>query len=121
VSEDRLAAEPNITRYSVPPSKLTDFISKYNFTDLHIGEQECLFLCQQRKIPLILTDDLAVREAAKRLKVVPVGSLGIIVAAYEREVASLRDAERYIADLYEVSSLFVTRAIVDMSCRGREL
>ena len=66
-------------------------------------------------VPILLTDDLAVREAAKRLKLTPVGSLGIVVRAYQSGHISLADAEHHIADLYDVSTLFVTRTIVELA------
>jgi hypothetical protein len=58
---------------------------------------------------------MAVRDAASRLKLVPVGSLGIIVAAYKHDIISFQDAKHYIADLYDVSSLFVTRDLVELA------
>ena len=63
----------------------------------------------------MLTDDLAVREQAKRLSLTPVGSLGIVVRAYCLGHISLAEAERHITDLYDVSSLFVTRAVVELA------
>jgi predicted nucleic acid-binding protein len=66
-------------------------------------------------VPILLTDDLAVREAAKHLNLTPVGSLGIVARAYRLGYLSLSDAERHIANLYDVSSLFVTRTIVDLA------
>jgi predicted nucleic acid-binding protein len=115
IPHDDLAAECNLQRYSAPRLELVSFIKKNNLADLHLGEQECLFLCQKREVTTLLTDDMAVRDAAHRLDLVPVGSLGIIVAAYEHDVISHDDAKRYIADLYDVSSLFVTRDLVDMA------
>lgn len=63
----------------------------------------------------LLTDDLAVRDAARILELVPVGSLGIVVAAHRGEKISLSEAEHFIADLYDVSSLFVTRDIAELA------
>lgn len=65
--------------------------------------------------PLLLTDDMAVRSAARQFHIVPVGSLGIVVSAFKRREISLEEAEHYIADLYDVSSLFVTRSIVELA------
>ena len=48
---------------------------------LHEGEVEALAVCRQRGVELILTDDLAVRDVARKLSLVPVGSLGIVVRA----------------------------------------
>lgn len=64
---------------------------------------------------LILTDDLAVRDVSKRLALAPIGSLGIVVRAYRQSLITLADAEHAINQLYDVSSLFVTRAIVDLA------
>ena len=57
----------------------------------------------------------AVREAAKRIRLVPVGSLGIVAKAYHMRTISMTDAQHYILNLYEVSSLFVTKVIVEMA------
>ena len=50
---------------------------------LNSREIECLSLCKQINLPILLTDDLAVHEAAKSLQITPVGSLGIVIKAYE--------------------------------------
>ncbi|MBW2072854.1 MAG: hypothetical protein JRI89_16610 [Deltaproteobacteria bacterium] len=60
---------------------------------------------------------MAVRSVARLLNLVPVGSLGIIIAACRKEIVSLQEAEHYIASLYDVSSLFVTRDIVDLAIK----
>jgi predicted nucleic acid-binding protein len=115
ISQNDLFAITNIQEFSPPQSEVARFVKENNLTELHTGEQECLCLCRQRDIPTLLTDDMAVRNAAKLLNLVPVGSSGIIVAACKREVISLQDAECHIADLYDISSLFVTRDIVDLA------
>jgi predicted nucleic acid-binding protein len=115
IPHDALVLETNIQHCSVPRSELAEFIAKNRLTDLHLGEQECLFMCLKQQISTILTDDMAVRDAARRFDIVPVGSLGIIVASYEHQVISRRDAESYITSLYDVSSLFVTRDLVDLA------
>ena len=78
-------------------------------------KRECLFLAREKSIAILLTDDMAVRDAAKRLGLVPVGSLGVVVNAYERGQISLEAAEHFIGNLYSISSLFVTRAIADLA------
>lgn len=104
-----------VQRHTLPQSQITRFIQENSLETLHDGECECLCLCQQIGVPILLTDDLAVREATKRLNLTPVGSLGIVVRAYRLGYISLADAERHIIDLYDVSSLFVTRAIVELA------
>jgi predicted nucleic acid-binding protein len=82
---------------------------------LQTGDVESLCLCQHLQVSTLLTDDLSVREAAKQLSLTPVGSLGIVVRAYRVGHISLADAERYLNALYDISSLFVTRVIVDLA------
>lgn len=115
LSQNDLSEEPNILQYSAPQFEVAQFVRENNLTELHAGERECLYLCREKGITTLLTDDLAVRDAAQRLNLVPVGSLGIVVMAYKRKDISLQHAERYIADLYDESSLFVTRDIADMA------
>jgi len=115
LSQNDLSEEPNILQYSAPQFEVAQFVRENNLTELHAGERECLYLCREKSITTLLTDDLAVRDAARRLNLVPVGSLGIVVMPYKRKDISLQDAERHIADLHDVSSLFVTRDIADMA------
>ena len=105
----------NVHRHSLPQAEVTRFIQENGLEDLQIGECECLYLCQQTGVPVLLTDDLAVRKAAKRLKFIPVGSLGVVVKAHQLGRISLADAKQYITALYDVSSLFVARAIVELA------
>lgn len=104
-----------VQRHTLPPSQVTEFIQKNGLEALHDGERACLCLSQHLGVSILLTDDLAVREAAKRLNLTPVGSLGIVAKAYRLGHISLADAERYITDLYDISSLFVTRTIVELA------
>ena len=113
-SEDFLKLS-KVERHNVPQSDITWFVEKNNLKGLHSGECECLYLCMQIGIPILLTDDLAVRGAAKRLKLLPVGSLGIVAKAYLLGKISMADAQHHILNLYEVSSLFVTKVIVEMA------
>lgn len=104
-----------VQRYTVPPLQVVQFIQENGLEGLHAGERECLWLCRQIGVSILLTDDLAVREACKNLNLTPVGSVGIVARAYRLRHFSLIEVERYITDLYEVSSLFVSRAIVELA------
>lgn len=104
-----------VQRHTLPQSEVARFVQENGLEGLHGGERECLYLCQQVGVSILLTDDLAVREAAKRLNLTPVGSLGIVVKAYRLGRISLADAERHITDLYDVSSLFVARTIAELA------
>ncbi len=105
----------NIQPSSLSPAEVDRFILDNCLDDLHAGERQCLYLCQQIQVPLILTDDLAVRDAAKQLQLTPVGSLGIVVRAYRQGLITLTEAELAITQLYDVSSLYVTPAIVELA------
>lgn len=113
-SQDLLALSC-IQRRTLIPTEVTKFVEENALSHLQAGEIECLLLCRQDDIRTILTDDMAAREAAKRLALTPVGSLGIAIRAYRLGLLSLDEAEMVIADLYDVSSLFVTRTIVEMA------
>jgi len=115
ISETDLSNLQNIQRHSLTGSEIKHFVKDKSLSELHAGEQECLFVCLNKGISMILTDDMAVRTAARRFHVVPVGSLGIVVSAFKRGEVTLQEAERFIADLYDVSSLFVTRAIAELA------
>jgi len=115
ISQYDLSDATNIQRHSLPRSEVAQFVKETSITELHTGERECLFLCRQEGISTILTDDMAVRDAAKHMDLIPVGSLGIVVKGYTIRIISLEEAVQYINDLYNVSSLFVTHAIVDLA------
>lgn len=104
-----------VQRHNLFESAVAIFAQENDLEDLQDGEQECLCLCRQIGVTTLLTDDMAVRREAKRLMLTPVGSLGIVVRAYHLGRISLAEAERYMTDLYDVSSLFVTRAIVELA------
>jgi predicted nucleic acid-binding protein len=105
----------NVQRHTLSQAEIVLFIEENNLKELHTGERECLYLCQQIGVPILLTDDLAVREVAQRLNLRPVGSLGVVVRAHLAGHISLADAEQHITELYEVSSLFISRAIVELA------
>jgi predicted nucleic acid-binding protein len=101
VSQADVLGLGNVQRHTLPQAEVTRFIRENCLEDLHAGERECLYLCQEIGVYILLTDDLAVREATKHLQLTPVGSLGIVVKAYQLEHISLREAEHYIVALYE--------------------
>jgi predicted nucleic acid-binding protein len=107
-------AEVTVHRHTVSETELSRFVGENNLGNLHRGEGEGLFLCRKLGVPVLLTDDMAVREATKRLGMTPVGSLGVVVKAWDLGCISLVEAEHYIVSLQEVSSLFVTGTIVDL-------
>jgi predicted nucleic acid-binding protein len=110
-----ISGRPNLQRHTLSQTDVLFFIKTNHLEELHVGERECLYLCQHIGILVLLTDDLAVRDAAKGLHLTPVGSLGVVVRAYRMGQISLSEAEHDLTKLYDVSSLFVTKAIVDLA------
>ena len=80
---------------------------------LHKGELQALSLCNKLKKEIFLTDDLDAREAGKSLGLRVHGSVGIIVRAYREKLVDLRETEEILNALYEVSKLFITKAIIE--------
>jgi predicted nucleic acid-binding protein len=115
VREVDLAELRHIHRHTIPQVQVIQFLQETELEGLQAGDVESLCLCQHIQMSTLLTDDLLVREAAQQLSLTPVGSLGIVVRAYRVGHISLADAERYLNALYDTSSLFVTRVIVDLA------
>jgi predicted nucleic acid-binding protein len=115
VDGTELTAAATIRRHAIDDAALRRFVQEFGPFSLHQGETEALLLCRQLDSPLLLADDLAAREAAWRQGVRPVGSLGIVVRVYHRGRISLAGAENCIQRLYDVSSLFVAKAIADLA------
>ncbi len=113
ITSTQIERLPNLQRMSVAEGPLKIFLHAEKLEKLHAGERECLYVCKQEKVSIILTDDLAVRDAARSMEITPVGSLGIVVRAYSSGILSLEEAKHTIYNLQTISSLFVTKAIVE--------
>ena len=115
VSSSAMSGLSNLQRHALPSEDVAQFVRENDLEKLQAGECECLCLCKNLKVVTLLTDDLAARDAAKRLGITPVGSLGVIVRAYRDGRISLEEAERCILALDSISTLFVTKAIVELA------
>ncbi|NBC17659.1 MAG: hypothetical protein GVY18_10135 [Bacteroidetes bacterium] len=120
VGRDRIPAESmeqldNLRRHPDDAAQVRAFIAREDLGHLQYGEQACLWLLARQQAALVLTDDLAVREAVKQQGGTPVGSLGIIIRASRTGRIDTEEAERLLRRLHENSSLFVTDAIVDIA------
>jgi len=94
--------------------KIKRAVSKFKLDDT---EASVISLCEKLKVQLFLTDDLDAREAGMELGLDVHGSVGIIVKAYRLGLITFKDAEKGINDLYDESSLFVTKGIVIKAIR----
>jgi len=120
VPEKALESLPNLMRVNVASDVAAEFIREMNLADIHKGEAECLYWCVKEKVALILTDDLAVRDAAKALNIRPVGSLGVVIRAFRDKKITLEAARKILFCLYRNSTLFVSWTIVEMAIEQLE-
>ncbi len=88
-------------------------ISKRIETVLDDGETHALALCMKLGKNIFLTDDLDAREAGVSLGFEVHGSVGVIARAYKQGLIDLIEAKAVLNDLYNVSNLFVARAIIE--------
>lgn len=103
------------SRHTLVSKELDEFAAKQGLQKLHGAERESLLLCWKLGVVVILTDDLAVRQAAKALGLIPIGSLGVIVKAHRLGRITREEAVIHLRRLATVSSLFVTPAIVELA------
>jgi predicted nucleic acid-binding protein len=115
VPADALAAATSFKLHSVSTNDREQFASQHHLQHLQIGELTALQLCAAADIRVLLTDDLAARDAAKSMNVVPVGSVGIVLRAYHTGTITLPHAEQALTTLFDTSTLFVTRTIIDLA------
>jgi len=102
----------NINVLQVPGTEVEGVKRKIK-EKLHEGELHALALSKLGN-KTFLTDDMDARCAAERLNIEVHGSVGVVVLAYHNNLIDIYQAEKALNDLYDVSSLFVTRAIVDI-------
>lgn len=125
VRAESLQAMPGLRRVTVSNDECDRFVTTNALQHLHVSERACLALCTRGGINTLLTDDLAVRDAAKQLGVQPVGSLGVIIRAFHMHNIERVEAETLLRRLQMTSSLFVTDAIVELAierlCLGNSL
>ena len=80
--------------------------------DLDPGETAALAVASERSA-VLLTDDLAARDAAEDVNVEVHGSLGVIVLAYTRGELTKSKAAELMRALQTETSLFITDAVVE--------
>lgn len=88
------------------------------YPELDAGERTALTLCQQFDDPVLLTDDLAARDAAEQEGLEVHGSIGVIALASSRGLIEPNTAADCMRSLQAETSLFVSDAVVE---RGIEL
>ena len=108
--------EPNVG--TVPPTlndieyQLVEADANRLTVDLDPGETAALSVASEQSA-VLLTDDLAARDAAESLEVEVHGSIGVIVLAYTRDEITKLKAGDLIRALQTETSLFITDAVVE--------
>jgi len=88
-------------------------ISKHLEITLDDGEIHALALCMKISKKIFLTDDMDAREAGTILGFEVHGSVGVIARAYRHGLVGLTEAKTAMDDLYNISDLFIAKAIID--------
>ncbi|MFC6974005.1 nucleic acid-binding protein [Halomicroarcula sp. GCM10025709] len=86
--------------------------SQVGAKELDAGERAAIAVAEERGI-VLLTDDLAAREAASDAGVEVHGSIGVIAFGYARGLLDRDEAASLMRALQRQTSLFVTEAVVE--------
>lgn len=84
---------------------------------LSTADCTALALAHARKF-VLLTDDLDLRDAAKALGVLPVGSVGVLIRASTIGILAKEEAMKALDALLDRSSLFITRPLLERAKRA---
>ena len=84
-----------------------------NKFSLDLGESQSIALALQEKVEYFLTDDLDARTVANVHGIEAHGTIGIILRAFREKIISKETAIKKINELYTVSSLFITKDLIN--------
>lgn len=108
----RLLRRANIHRATVSRDEAAAAKGFALFRKLSATDRTTLAIAHARDFTLV-TDDIDLREACKGLGVEAVGTIGLVVRAVARGLASRDEASRALDALLVDSTLFVTPSLVD--------
>ncbi|MFH1289809.1 MAG: hypothetical protein ABIH92_00195 [Nanoarchaeota archaeon] len=93
----------------------------FNRFDLDLGEAQAIALALQEKVQYFLTDDLDARFVAREEYGLEVhGTIGLVLRAFRNGLIGKVETVGKLRKLYEGSSLFVTRALIDEAVKAVE-
>ena len=90
--------------------------SRVGTEELDTGERAAIAVAEEQGV-VLLTDDLAAREAASDAGVEVRGSIGVIALCYGRGLLDRDEAASRMRALQRETSLFVTEAVVERGIR----
>ncbi|MBI2663782.1 hypothetical protein HYX10_00380 [Candidatus Woesearchaeota archaeon] len=91
------------------------FVNKFS---LDLGEAQSIALCLQEKPDYFLTDDLDARTVAAAHSIEVHGTIGIVLRAFRQKIIGKEAAVKKIRELHSVSSLFITKDLVEQAVRA---
>ena len=89
-------------------------VEKYN---IGLAESSSISLSMQEKADVFITDDLEARTTAKNFGLEVHGTVGVIVRAFREGIIPKDMAISKIRELYEKSSLFITKDLADFAVK----
>jgi predicted nucleic acid-binding protein len=90
--------------------------SRVGTEELDAGERAAIAVAKERGI-VLLSDDLAAREAASNVGIEVHGTIGVITLGYSRGLLDRDEAASLMRALQRETSLFVTDAVVERGIR----
>ena len=90
--------------------------SRVRAEELDAGERAAIAVAEEWGV-VLLTDDLAAREAASNAGVEVHGSIGVITLGYGRGLLDRNQAVSLMRALQRETSLFITEAVVERGIR----
>lgn len=79
---------------------------------LHQGELEVMILAQKNKADAVLMDDLLARRHAKRLGLLPIGTVGVLLLAHHRGHLSAQAVVDYLDELHNEHGMYLSEAVI---------
>ncbi len=89
-----------------------------NKFSLDLGESQAIALALQERADYFLTDDLDARTVANLHTLEAHGTVGIILRAFREKKISKETAIKKVNELYEASSLFITKDLVQQMIKA---
>jgi predicted nucleic acid-binding protein len=102
-------ARNEIAVIDVPPESLSEVIQAW---PLDLGEKHAIQLAVTEAADWVLLDDRLARECAQQLGLNVKGTLGLIVAAYHRQLLSLREVEVIFQSILDRDDIWLNDDLV---------
>ena len=94
--------------------KLLDMANKIQLIyNLDIGEAETIALALQLAQKEIIIDETAAREAAKSFGIKPIGSLRILLIAYQKNLISKEEINKLLAKMQDSKYRFSPKVLIE--------